>query len=260
MILTDRFVFLHQPKTGGTFVTSVLERLMKPPRPRTWIGRTLRKVRGRTWRDTAKHGTADEIPPSHRGLPIVATVRNPFDRYVSQYEFAWWKERLPPWVDGAEVRRRFPSYPDLSFEEFLDAANDLFPRLRGSPLPPEDAPGFQTEQFVRWFFREPASVMGRIDGDYIDGRGWERDIHPVRFLRMEDLNGELHRFLLDMGFPPEDVAFVPAEGKILPAGSKRREGTPWRSYFTERTLARVRRRERLLLSVFPGYDPAGGAP
>lgn len=32
MILTDRFVFMHIPKTGGTFVSRVLRELLTPHR------------------------------------------------------------------------------------------------------------------------------------------------------------------------------------------------------------------------------------
>ncbi len=114
MILTQRFVFIHQPKTGGTFVTRVLYRLLGDPLDPTDPSAPIAEIN--------KHGTCREIPASHRGIPILAAVRNPFERYVSQYEFAWWKRDLPPWVDVDTVRARYPHFPNLSFEEFITAA------------------------------------------------------------------------------------------------------------------------------------------
>ena len=32
MVITDDFVYLHMPKTGGTFVEAALDRLYSPPR------------------------------------------------------------------------------------------------------------------------------------------------------------------------------------------------------------------------------------
>lgn len=260
MILTDRFVYIHQPKTGGTFVTKVLERLVKPPETKGPLARVLRKFRPAAWIDTNKHGTVSEIPGTHRHLPVVATVRNPFDRYVSQYTFAWWKEQTREWIDRDALRRRLPHFPEISFEEFVDLTADEFLRLQGSPLPPADRPGFHTEQFVRYFFDDPQAAWRRIDDAYIAARGWEKDLHPVRFLRQECLNEDLHAWLLDLGLPESKVAFVRDAGRIQPEGGGRRdEGKPWRDWYTPDLLRRTARRERLLLAIFPQYVPEGPA-
>jgi hypothetical protein len=258
MILTPRFVYIHLPKTGGTFVSTVLERLMKPPRPRNWpervVGRIRKQILGRPWVDTNKHGFCCEIPEPYRGLPIAACVRNPFDRYVSQFEFGWWRTHREPWIDWEAIGRRFPSFPDIDFGEFLEVASIHFQRLEGSPLPPEDALGFHSEQFVRHFFRDPEGTWPLIDDAYIEERRWERDLFPVRFLRQESLNRDLHDFLLEVGFPPGEVAFVLEEGPILPEGSSRKGDRHWSDYYTPRLKALIRRRERLFLAVFPEYD------
>jgi hypothetical protein len=106
---------------------------------------------------------------------------------------------------------------------------------------------------VRFYFREPEAALARMDAAYLDARGWERDMHAVRFLRMESLNADLHAFLLELGLPAERLAFILGEGKILPEGS-RRDATPWQERFTPELAALVRRRDRLLFSVFPWYD------
>ena len=110
-------------------------------------------------------------------------------------------------------------------------------------------------RFVDFYFRRPPEeAWPSIDDAYIEGRGWEGDLAPVRFLRMEDLNRELHDYLVGAGFPRDRVEFVLKEGRILPGGSSRPRDRDWTSYYTPALRGKVRRRERLLFSAFPWYD------
>ena len=69
MIATDRFVFLHLHKCGGTFVTQ-------------WL---LEYFHGAT--RIGYHLPRSKIPPEFRRLPVLGTVRNPWSYYVSWYSF-----------------------------------------------------------------------------------------------------------------------------------------------------------------------------
>lgn len=69
MIVCDRFVFIHLHKSGGTFVNQLMLKCL-PGAVR--IG---------------YHLPYRELPPEHRNLPVVGTVRNPWDYYVSWYFF-----------------------------------------------------------------------------------------------------------------------------------------------------------------------------
>ncbi len=133
MILTDDFVFIHEPKTGGTFVTEMLRSIYELVTDHSVIKRVLRRMHRRGKKpvlNILKHGTCSEIPNSHRDKPILATIRNPYDRYVSQYEFAWWKVPPEDYCDVEELRKRYPHYPNLTFEEFIELNNTLFLRLK----------------------------------------------------------------------------------------------------------------------------------
>ena len=126
MILTDDFVYIHEPKTGGTFVTKMLSRLYEPVKQTGGVERLLRRVLRcgkKQLIETNKHGTCSDIPESHRGKPILATIRNPYDRYVSQYEFAWWKRCPGSFGDVAELEERYSRFPILTFEDFIDLNN-----------------------------------------------------------------------------------------------------------------------------------------
>jgi hypothetical protein len=69
MIVSDRFVFLHLHKSGGSFVNRFLLESLPSARQ---IG---------------YHLPRECIPEPARALPILGTVRNPWDYYVSWYSF-----------------------------------------------------------------------------------------------------------------------------------------------------------------------------
>ena len=162
LILTPNFVFIHQPKTGGTFVTDVLSDLLGPPK-HTFDGDT--KIAFFN-----KHGTCREIPETHRELPICASLRNPYERYVSQYMFAWWKQELPPWIEIDAVLAHFPHFPELSFEEFVSGSEILLQFFRNDAL--AEAGGWDCNRnslsdssfaSLRFFRQSTISILPSVD-------------------------------------------------------------------------------------------------
>jgi len=69
MIVCNKFVFLHLHKSGGTFVNQLMASCIPYVRQ---IG---------------YHFPYRELPRSFARLPVVGTVRNPWDYYVSWYHF-----------------------------------------------------------------------------------------------------------------------------------------------------------------------------
>ncbi len=69
MIACDHFVFVHLHKSGGTFVNQFML---------VCLPGTVR---------IGYHLPYRELPPEYRHLPVVGTVRNPWDYYVSWYFF-----------------------------------------------------------------------------------------------------------------------------------------------------------------------------
>jgi hypothetical protein len=263
MILTDRFVAVHQPKTGGTFVTSALFRLFDAPwdlrtRLATAFGRDL-VVRGRHGTfvfNNNKHGSCNDIPAAWRDRPILASVRNPYDLYVSQYEFGWWKRRefLRDYRRVPAFERRFPRFPDLTFAEYMELTGTAFRTLHNDRFPDPQGPGLYTEQFVRFYCQQPEAVYARLDADYIASEAYQRDLHDLRFVRTDRLSQDLYDFLVGMAFAPRDVEFVLGLGRILPRGKGRAAGAGWESYYTDELKRSVRERDRLVFALFPDFD------
>ena len=255
MIATDRFVYVHPPKTGGTFVTAVLMELADR------LG--TRHVQMRTWRRPfvpakLKHGTCRDIPHALRGLPIWSTVRNPYDHYVSEYAFGWWRRddladhfaRHVP-----DFARSYPRYPDLSFAEFLQLYHAAFGTTdRSRAFAGEGGVGWLTERFVRYFARRPDRLLPTLRPDH-DPAAFRTRLFPVRFLRMERLNRVLAEALAGAGVADEHAARVLDRERVRPAADQARPRTrDWRDYYTPDLEAQVRRNDALLFRLFPAYD------
>jgi hypothetical protein len=69
MIICEQFVFIHLHKSGGTFVNQLLIQCLPSARQ---IG---------------YHLPYRSLPPKYRSLPVLGTVRNPWEYYVSWYFF-----------------------------------------------------------------------------------------------------------------------------------------------------------------------------
>ncbi|HEU0052140.1 MAG TPA: hypothetical protein VFQ39_03140 [Longimicrobium sp.] len=258
MIFTDRFVYLHEPKTGGSFVTEALLRL----HGLAWTRRLRLEamLRGSARRTgpygtftyhNLKHGTWSQVPPAHREKPVLATVRGPFEMYVSQYEFGWWRRRemRRHFAAVPDFRRRFPRFPDLPFADFVE----LWDAAMGDSDQDGAGRGAWTRQFIRFYFREPERARDLPD-EALRDPDQRRDAMPaIHFVPTERLREGLHAFLLGEGYRPDDVAFVREMAKVLP-GKGRRDDQRWERYYTPALKERVRRRERLLLEIFPGFD------
>ena len=67
MLVTDKFVFLHLPRCGGTFVYDVVRKFFPSAR------------------EIGYHLPRELLPEEYSHLPILGTVRSPWEFYVSWY-------------------------------------------------------------------------------------------------------------------------------------------------------------------------------
>ena len=263
MTVTDRFVFIHMPKTGGTFVRDVLLRLhgVKRPAPRfSWIrlkwflagGNLAGDTKyGPLWYRGNPHRTCSQISPSDSGKVILGCVRNPFEWYVSAYEFWRWRPRKHRWFwkEISGFRKEFPHFPDLSFEEYVQLVWKVTALHTG-----RTDIGHYTMNFVRFFFRNGQDVFSSLGSEYFSSGRHSRDMYDVRFLRTDRLNRDLFDFLKDMGYDEADLDFIIHHEKVLPYGKGRSQDQKWEKYYSPDLLQEVRRRERYFLRLQPHYD------
>lgn len=69
MLVTDKFIFVHLPRTGGTFVSEVIKKFFPSAH------------------EIGHHLPRELLPREYSHLPILGTVRNPWDFYVSLYHY-----------------------------------------------------------------------------------------------------------------------------------------------------------------------------
>ena len=300
MLLAGRLVYIHEPKTGGTFVSYALSQLhggLIDVQPSRFVGEAIRlrlptaafslERRSRSaspktggskygplynWND---HGTCSEIPRAFRARPIVATVRNPFQKYVSGYLFSWWKrsEYLPLYNRTMpDFAQRYSNFPELSFQEYMELIHATWTVPGNRGLYSGRGIGFQSERFIRFYFRVPwlrrgtthdiSSIVRRLDNEYIESGQYVADLFDIRFLRTQRLNQELSGSLLELGYEPADVEFVESLKHVVPVGgaeigfTERATSHDWASFYTPDLREVVRQKDRLLFSLFPDFDGA----
>ncbi len=269
MIVTDRFVYLHEPKTGGTFVRAAVLHAHAPSRPArlraslaTGIGRLARKAGAAPDVTFAtrygpltfigdKHGGYSAIPAAHRGKPILATVRNPYDLYVSEYEFGWWKQpRYRPDFAGLRgfgaVAARFP---DIAFEDYVRLINP-----DPDPAGPDDDHAPIGVGAMKFYAADPEPAVVRLDDACIRAAGYRKDLPQVRFIATDRLNAGLYAFLREVGYRDDHVHFIRDLDKVRPATSRRRDDQHWQGYYSPELKRLVRERERMLFTLFPEFD------
>ena len=260
MVITKDFVFIHMPKTGGTFVKEMLRKVYLGYRYRSDESdftfkdkcfhlrmRFLRKLSLSPWVDTIgdKHGRCTDIPLEYKSLPILSCIRNPFDWYVSSYEFQSWR-KYPELYPGILEN---PQFPNLSFREFVQQLEtservNLFNRGVTAVDP---TIGRFTTFFINFYFRRPNEVLQSV-ANLESKECIAREMYPVTFLHTGTLNRDLSEYLSQFTSRKRALRFVESEKPILPT-----HRTHWRDYYDADLMAEIRERDRLIFSLFPEY-------
>lgn len=80
MIVTDKFVFVHLPRSGGTFVSEVIKKFFPNAH------------------EIGYHLPLGVLPKEYSHLPVLGAVRNPWDFYVSWYYHVWPRDATTPLI------------------------------------------------------------------------------------------------------------------------------------------------------------------
>jgi len=261
MIITDHFVFVHMPKTGGSFVSDVLRRLHRTG----WLhnlllrhepllvakNRLLKTIRGGkiAHEEFNKHGTCHDIPPEVRHLSILSCMRNPYDWYVSNYKYAWW---LSHPQDYPELRND-PRWPNLTFTDYLQLSHRRWIKLLNPELDINQTLGRLTVLFINYYCRHPEKILSLQSENEIL-TAVHADMFPVSFLDTHNLNRELYQYLLKTRkYSAQNLAFILDKPKISPRKQRQSHET-WPSFYTSEQKADVRYRDRILFELFPQYN------
>ena len=177
-------------------------------------------------------------------LPVLACIRNPLDRYVSQYEFGWWRTH-PEDFPGIQELERFP---DLSFEDFVYFTNEQLLQKSKLVTSNNSRVGWHTTQFVNWYSKNPEKAMRKLDRLAI------ADFEPITLLRTHRLNRDLFDFLSYQGLPAANVDFVQSAPKILPDGNRYQKRPSYKRYYTGSLKRFILQREYWLFDLIPELE------
>lgn len=257
---------LNFPKTGSSFARAIIRkaynrRLSAPLRLLSAVGLSsglVRELASPKIDEQAsqglvdQHGTYRQIPAEYRDRLVTTISRNPFSRYLSAYRFRWWATHPPAPLPS--IRKRYPRFPDLTFEEYYDMAHrfGVPDRLAGARI--NVSLGLHSLQFIQFYCAQPAKVLAKLSEAYLDSGEIRDDLAPnIRFLRQENLNSDIAELLRDVGFRPSELAFIGSADRINVTEPSDKSKSDCMS---PSVAAEILRRDRLLFDLFPDYRPA----
>jgi hypothetical protein len=226
MIVTDRLLFLHLHKSGGTFVNSLLMHC---------VPSALR---------IGYHLPYREVPPAYRDRPVVGTVRSPWGYYVSWYHFQS-RQAKPNILFQVCSNNRMLGFKD-TITNMLGLSNDE-PRLT---LLEEGLPETYQTSGLNLTKRCVSELRERGEGFYsfLYDRLYA-GAEEATILRMERLREELRSTLSSLGVLPDECAenFL----NEAPPLNVSRHGAP-ANYFDDSLAALVAVRDRKVIDRY-GY-------
>jgi hypothetical protein len=270
LIITPHMVLLNYPRTGSTWARGVVRRLhgvadsgatRRLARTRLgWRGfheltlpidRTASALRERR---RSQHGSWRQIPRWARGREVVSLGRDPLVQLESMYHHGFWRDHPP--APLAEVRSELPAFPDLDLAGYLTLLERFALRdvLQGAR--PRAEVGVLTAHFLRFFHPRPDEALRALTEEDLDGERLLAELPPLRLLRTERLRIELGALLGEQGYSAAAVEAAMEHSDAAHRNASARAGSPPRERLTGELRARVARRERLLVRLFPALEAA----
>lgn len=266
MIITKDFVFIHMPKTGGTFVHGVFKNVIadyKKDHPIQWylnrIGFRMNVVKPiyQKFSDVAyyeypgndvkgQHAGISYIPKEFQKLPIISVKRNPIKKFISTYYFRWW-ERFPI-LPLSQLTQIFPHYPDITIEEYFELSYIHVMKHFFMKDYREDI-GLLSWQFIRMYSSDPLYVYKNVTkANYNEMK--ESYFKEVRFFEMDQLASELEEYLKTTSFSKYSN-FFKTEERIYPPGSNPKKRS---ESLSPELINTIKSKEWFLYKFFPEYN------
>ena len=256
MIEYEKFIYLDVYKTGSTYVVSLLDRLMASKPVRSFRHAPLTRGRPFFWK---------------QGKYAFATVRNPWDWYVSMWAYSIEQPNVLFFRDvravlGEEGSKALfdPEKPKESFALWLKSLSDpdfLRKVMRGHPYSRSSLNsflGFYSYRFIRVTTPHPSLFLHRWYMWNMD-RAIAHQKHAAiydRVFKSETLTKDFSQFVLDnrdrLGFKPNAAQILERQA-ATPKNTSHRTLNSYRDYYTDELRDLVASRDRLLIELF-GYE------
>jgi len=263
MIATDKFNFIHLPKTGGTFTQKIISDYYLN-KTESILGFVKQKLKieychkyynpnrmlnfKSCW---GQHGGINQIPEKYKGKKTLSIIRNPFDWYASLYGFKWW-ETNPELTENLSFKN-IKNYPNISFEEMIDIYHQAVIEFGESINLDLASIGYYTFHFVLYYYSKPIEIFRKIVAmDSYEISEFSKLMYSVRFITQENLNVDLYNFLKEEGF--NNIGYILKSKKILPNNKGRAKGVDgWKEFFNKELIEMILEKEKLIFKLFPHY-------
>jgi hypothetical protein len=226
MLVTDKFLFLHLPRAGGTFVYDVVRKFFPSAR------------------EIGYHFPRELLPDEYSHLPILGIVRNPWEFYVSWYEHVRPRNSASimfSWVsDGGKLGFVETTRNALNLgvnDERLDALIEMLPEhvdygRRNIPNITKDSMRKARATGVSYYTFRFNQIFGNAD--------------DVFFCRLDSLREDLVAFFDSIGAGADEL-----RDYVLSLGKKNTsEHADVSTYYTAELAELVRIRDRQLVERF----------
>ena len=249
MIITEDFVLLNFPKTGTSFTRKIIKKVYKDKCEEVLFPYF---YNNRPTGDMHPHASYSRIPTEHRRKTILSIVRNPFDRYVSQFFYKQWLKEPP--ASKEILKDIYPNFPKMEFIDFLDMVDrfqkkNIFARHNMTCNTDTDI-GLHTIQFAVFHSINPQDALEEL----IQGKSNPLlKIPKIKFLRQEFLRDDLMDFLVGLHCDKEQSIKKIISSEEDENVSRLPQERDWRQYWTADLLNIYSQKEQLLLNVFPEY-------
>ena len=228
MIVTDKFAFVHVPRSGGTFVSEVIRKFFPSAR------------------EIGHHLPRELLPREYSHLPVLGTVRNPWEFYVSYYHYVRRRDSASKFVSWMSENGRLGFIGSVRNllnlgvnEERLDMLNEMLPEnidysRRYIPNVSKDTMRGVRGTGVGYYTFRFNQMFGNAD--------------DVFFCRLETLRQDLVAFFEGIGAATDELRdYVLREDK-----KNISEHIHYSSYYTPELAGLVLSRDRQLIEKF-GY-------
>lgn len=250
MIITPKFVFIHMPKIGGTFVQSSFNEIYGSqfyrPLTESPISEFLKRIK--FWEKPVayqliKHAPCNQIPKQFQTRPILSCIRNPLEWYISNYKYGWWLSHPEDYPN----LKNDPAWPDLSFSHYLT--------LSGSSWIHAMYPECQLEigrlsaLFIQYYCKDPNWVVSANSQSELFERV-KQDMYSVHFLNTKNLNVELYAYLQKKDYPLSKIEFIKNAPALSPRGN-RKSSDSIDDFFDSKLKESIYQKDQVLFNLFP---------
>ncbi len=265
MLITDDFVLLNLPKTGSTFACTVIKTMFLSRIEPTLINRFLVYTKLKKtgfvelemphssvrWHKN-QHGSYYQIPSKHRNKTIASIIRNPYDRFESEYSFRWWIKH--PLVKIETIKKQLAHYPEISLNEYTVYREMVANHLKAQYRIDKNLDiGVQTILFLRMFLRDPLNTFPKMTQSYFDSKRYLDDMPQVYFMQQENLKNDLRAFLSQYDFSKEELDIISKHEKV---NVTKRSFSQSENYLTKEAIEHVTRSEEKFITILSdlGFD------